>query len=158
MDFSKQIAQHLRAVYNGGNWTSSSLKDHLFDLNWKQAITKHSSNNSIYSLVYHMTYYIPEVLKVLKGGDLVAKDKFSWEAPPISSKKEWDNFLEKVWQDAEECAKIIEQLPDEKLFEDFSEKKYGTYFRNLVGMIEHLHYHLGQIVILKKILSEQYKS
>jgi len=33
--------------------------------------------------------------------------------------------------------------------------KYGNYFRNIVGVIEHIHYHLGQIVLIKKILVSQ---
>ena len=33
-------------------------------------------------------------------------------------------------------------------------EKYGNYFRNLTGIIEHLHYHLGQIVLIKKLIAE----
>jgi len=47
---------------------------------------------------------------------------------------------------------LIEQLPEAKLGEIFSEEKYGTYYRNIHGIIEHTHYHLGQIVLIKKIL------
>ena len=55
--------------------------------------------------------------------------------------------------DAEAFAQLIEQLPDSRLDEVFIEEKYGTYFRNLNGIIEHLHYHLGQLVFLKKMLT-----
>jgi hypothetical protein len=34
----------------------------------------------------------------------------------------------------------------------FSQKKYGTYYRNLMGVIEHSHYHLGQISLIRKML------
>ncbi len=46
----------------------------------------------------------------------------------------------------------IEQLPESKLWETFSDEKYGNYYRNIHGIIEHSHYHLGQIVLIKKIL------
>ncbi|HAI83731.1 MAG TPA: DUF1572 domain-containing protein, partial [Chitinophagaceae bacterium] len=28
----------------------------------------------------------------------------------------------------------------------------GTYYRNILGLIEHTHYHLGQIALIKKII------
>lgn len=49
-------------------------------------------------------------------------------------------------------AQLIEQLPDSRLEEIFSQEKYGTFHRNLFGIIEHAHYHLGQIVVIKKML------
>jgi hypothetical protein len=36
--------------------------------------------------------------------------------------------------------------------------KYGNYYRNLHGIIEHTHYHLGQIVLIKKLLKRRRKS
>ena len=51
----------------------------------------------------------------------------------------------------------IEKLGDNKLAEVFAQDKYGTYFRNLMGVIEHAHYHLGQIVIIKKMIGDQKK-
>lgn len=46
-------------------------------------------------------------------------------------------------------------MPEEKLNEDFVDKKYGTYLRNIDGMIEHSYYHLGQIVWIKKVITQQ---
>jgi len=31
-------------------------------------------------------------------------------------------------------------------------EKYGTYRRNIEGMIEHAYYHLGQISLIKKMI------
>jgi hypothetical protein len=47
----------------------------------------------------------------------------------------------------------VEQLPEARLWDDFSNGKYGNYYRNITGIIEHLHYHLGQIVLIKKMLT-----
>lgn len=51
-------------------------------------------------------------------------------------------------------SKMVNNLlaPEEKLKEAFVEEKYGTYQRNLEGMIEHSYYHLGQIVLIKELL------
>ena len=46
-------------------------------------------------------------------------------------------------------------MPDEQLWKEFAEKKYGNYYRNLQGIIEHFHYHLGQIAFIKKIVKNE---
>jgi hypothetical protein len=64
-------------------------------------------------------------------------------------------FLNETWVDAENFATLVEQLPENKLGETFTDEKYGNYYRNLHGIIEHAHYHLGQIVLIKKLLTQK---
>ncbi len=154
MNVNQQIAKHFREVFFGGNWTSSNLKDHLADVTWQQATTQVYNLNTIAALVYHISYYISAVLKPLQGEPLDAHDKYSFDLPPIRSQDDWQLLLSKMWVDAEQFASLVEQLPESRLWEDFSENKYGNYYRNLLGIIEHTHYHLGQIVLIKKILSQ----
>ena len=158
MNVSTQIAKHLREVYFGGNWTDSNLKDNLEGLSWREATTQVYSLNTIATLVFHMNYYVSGVLKVLQGGPLETKDKYAFTHPPIQSQEDWEAFLEQVWNDAENFAHHIEQLPDHILREDFIDSKYGSYYRNLHGIIEHLHYHLGQVSLIRKIIQQQSKN
>ena len=113
------------------------------------------SCNTIATLVFHINYYVSAVLKVLQGGPLDAHDKFSFNLPTIQSQQDWEQLKEKTFSEAEQFAALIEQLPENKLSEDFTDEKYGSYYRNLHGIIEHSHYHLGQISLLKKILTEK---
>ncbi|WP_312553371.1 hypothetical protein [Empedobacter brevis] len=71
----------------------------------------------------------------------------------MESQAQWEAFLARFWKDSEELAQLIEKLPEEKLKEHFVDEKYGSYQRNIDGMIEHSYYHLGQIVLLKKIVT-----
>ena len=158
MNLTAQIAKHLREVHFGGNWTSVNLKENLADVTWQQATTQVYSFNTIATLVYHMNYYISAVTKVLQGAPLDAKDKYSFDHPPIRSQEDWENLLDKTWTDAENFATLIEQFPESKLGETFVDEKYGNYYRNFHGIIEHIHYHLGQIVLIKKILSQTNKN
>lgn len=154
MNSTTQLAKHFRDVHFGGNWTSVNLKETLAGVTWRQAITKLSSLNTIAMLVFHINYYVDAILKVLQGEPLTAKDKYSFDLPPIKSKDDWESLLNKVWTDAEALANEIEQLPESKLSEIFVDEKYGTYHRNLFGVIEHTHYHLGQIVLIKKLVMQ----
>ena len=152
MNLTTQIAKHFRDVHFGGNWTSVNLKETLTGVTWQQATTKIYSLNTIATLVFHINYYIDAVTRVLQDEPLTAHDKYSFDLPPIQGQEDWERLLNKTWSDAENFARSIEQLPEGKLGEIFSEEKYGNYYRNIHGIIEHTHYHLGQIVIIKKIL------
>ena len=152
MNLTKQIAKHFRDVHFGGNWTSSNLKDNLEGVTWQQAATKVYSLNSIAALVYHMNYYVVAITKVLHKAPLDSSDKYSFDHPPVQSPDDWETLQEKTWRDAEVLASLIEHLPESILAETFVHTKYGNYYRNLHGLIEHMHYHLGQIVLIKKIL------
>lgn len=158
MKLTQQIAKQFRQLYFGGNWTSVNLKDSLAGVTWQQAATPIASFNSIATLVYHTNYYVSVVAKVLQGEPLHAKDQYSFEHPPIQSAEDWEKLLNKIWNDAENFALLIEQMPETKLWETFEEEKYGNYYRNIHGIIEHTHYHLGQIVLIKKLPGNKTKT
>lgn len=152
MSLSKDIALQFRTVYFGGNWTAVNLKDTLSGINSQQAIANVYQLNTVAALTFHIHYYVNHVLKVLQGAALQASDKFSFDHPPISSDQDWQMMINHVLKEGELFASHIEMLGDVKLFEDFVKTEYGSYYRNLQGIIEHAHYHLGQIVVIKKIL------
>jgi len=152
MNLTAQIAKHFRDIHFGGNWTAVNLRETLSDITWQQATTEVYSFNTIAALTYHINYFVSAVLKVLQGGPLAAHDKYSFDLPPVNSAEDWKTLLDKTFKEAEEFAALVEKLPENKLWEDFSDEKYGSYYRNIAGIIEHSHYHLGQIVILKKLV------
>ncbi len=152
MSLTRQIAKHFREIHFGGNWTVSNLRDNLAGLTWQQATTKVYTFNTIATLVFHVNYFVVAALEVLEGRPLTGHDKFSFDHPPIQSQEDWEKFLDKVFADAERFAKLVEQLPEHQLWDNFTDEKYGNYYRNIHGIIEHMHYHLGQIALLKKIV------
>lgn len=152
MNFSFQITQHLREIYFGNNWTGTNYTEVLKDITWEEATKQISDYNTILKLVFHTYYFIKVVIPVLDGKELDAHDKFSFDHPIISSKTDWQQLLITIYADVALLASKIEKLSDEKLVTVFSDPKYGNYYRNLHGIIEHCHYHLGQIVIIKKLI------
>lgn len=152
MNYSEEIARHLRQVHTGGNWTSSNLKEVLATVTWQQTTTRVGSCNTIAALTFHINYYIAEVTKVLQGRPLAAKDEYSYAVPEITSAEMWETLVQKTLHDAEVFASLIAELPENRLCEYFTDEKYGTYYRNLQGIVEHTHYHLGQIAVLKKLV------
>ncbi|MFK7749629.1 MAG: DinB family protein [Kordia sp.] len=152
MKIAAQIAKHFREVHFGGNWTASNLQDTLNDISYEQATTKVPNLNTILILTYHIHYYVAAVLKVFEGEDLQAKDAHSFDHPNITSQVAWEAFRTKVLNDAATFAAHLDKLPEDCFDQPFTDEKYGSYYRNMHGIIEHTHYHLGQISLLKKLV------
>jgi len=153
MSSTLQLAKRFREVILDGLWiANTNFKDQLSEVTWKQAVTKIDSLNTIAMLTFHIDYYIAGIMNVFEGGNLEIKDQFSFDLPPIESQKQWEDLLDKFWKNSEKFAALLEQMPDSKLDEVFADEKYGTYRRNIDGMIEHSYYHLGQITLIKKLL------
>ncbi|MBT8282089.1 MAG: DinB family protein [Muriicola sp.] len=152
MATSAFIAKHIKEFYFGGNWTAVNLKDSLSGLNWEQAAHRQSDLHSVAELVYHINYFVRVVLRVLEGKPLEGKDAESFDCPPIQNESDWTALKDKTWKDAEIFIRLVQKLSDKQLSELLADEKYGSYERNLIGIIEHSHYHLGQIVLLRKLL------
>lgn len=152
MNLQQQIARQFREIYFGEDWTLSDLKEHLTNVTWQQATAQIPTFNTIAILVCHMHYYVERVLNVFSGSRLEEQDEDSFIHPPINSQHDWENILNKVWADAEQLANQIEQMPEDKLWQNVAEKDCN-YYRYIHGIIQHNHYHLGQIVFLKKMIA-----
>jgi len=159
MKTNSTIANRFREVMLNGTWIAhTNFKDQLTDVSLKLANYKIGNLNTIGVLAQHIHYYIAGINNVFEGGTLDIRDKYSFDFSPIASQKNWEYILNTLWNDAEKFANFVEQLPENKLNEPFVEEKYGTYHRNIDGMIEHCYYHLGQITLLKKMITNDDKS
>jgi uncharacterized damage-inducible protein DinB len=153
MNRTKQNANRFREVILSGTWVANTnFQDQISSLTWEQATTRVGSLNTIAALTFHINYYIEGVLKVFEGGSLDIKDKYSFKVPPIESQKDWETLMNNMWSNSEKFAQLVELMPDSKLDEIFVDEKYGTYQRNIDGMIEHSYYHLGQVSLIKKMI------
>lgn len=74
--------------------------------------------------------------------------------PAIECKEDWQRMLQSLRRNVDVFAGIVENMPDESPAKDFAGEKYGSCFKKLNGMLVHSYYHLGQIVLIKKMLGE----
>lgn len=151
MKLNEYLSNRLKEILLEGKWVlGTNFKEQLVSLNWKQATQKVEDYNTIADLTFHIDYYLDGIIKVLKGGTLDIRDKFSFDSPPIKSEQDWKNLVNKFCFDSEEFIELVSKMSDEEIMSDFVDKQYGTYYRNIDVMIEHTYYHLGQILLLKK--------
>ena len=155
MKSTLEIANRFKEVILNGTWiANTNFKDQLSETHWELVTTPVDSLNTIALLAQHIHYYINGIKNVFIGGSLDIRDQYSFDFDPIDSQNQWEDFLIRFWNDAEEFAYLIEQMPEEKLNQVFVDEKYGTYQRNIDAMIEHAYYHLGQIVLIKKMIND----
>lgn len=155
MQRSEIIANRLREVLLNGHWiANTNYKEQLLSVTWRQVTQKIEDLNTIAALTYHINYYLVGLLNVFDNGLLEIKDKYSFDVPAIRSTEDWRKLVNDFLRNAERFANQVAQMPDEKLDSVFVDEKYGTYLRNIEGVIEHSYYHLGQISLIKKMTSE----
>jgi uncharacterized damage-inducible protein DinB len=155
MQLAPTLEAQFREVYLSGSWIATNLKTQLDDTSWEEATTKIGSLNTIADLAFHVNYYVAGVLQVLQGGSLDIRDKYSFDYSPIQSAADWNRLREQIYADGEAFAQAVGQLPEARLAQAFVKEEYGSWYRNITVMVEHSFYHLGQIVLLKKLVREQ---
>jgi hypothetical protein len=147
------IANRLREVLLDGKWiANTNFKEQILSVSWEQAIQKVGNLNTIALLTFHINYYLAGLLNVFNGGKLEIKDKYSFDLPEIRSEKDWNKLVNDFLSNSEMFVKQVEQMDESMLDQPFAEEKYGSYLRNIEGVIEHSYYHLGQVSLIRKMI------
>lgn len=153
MELTKILVIRLNEILLDGKWiTGTNIKNEIIDLDWKKATMKIDSLNSIADITFHIDYYIAGVLNFFENGKLEIKDKYSFDSKPINSQKDWKDLIDKFCDDSEKFVKVVRNMTDKELEKTFADEKYGTILRNINVIIEHSYYHLGQIILIKKLM------
>lgn len=155
MKRNRLLADRIREVLINGNWiANTNYKDQLQGVSWQQAKEKIGDLNTIVALTYHINYYLSGLLDAFDTGKLEIRDKFSFDAPTIDSENDWNNLVENFLSNSEKFANLVEKLDDEVFDQPFINPSYGTFLRNIEGVIEHSYYHLGQISLIRKMVTK----
>ena len=155
MNLLTSLANRLREVLTEGMWvTGTNVLAEISPLSWEEATRKVHELNTIADLTFHLQYYLAGVAQVFEGCTLDIRDKFSFDAPPITSPKEWQQRIDLFESDSKRFISLVENMTEKVLFDKFVDEKYGTNYRNIDVIIEHTYYHLGQIVLIKKLLKK----
>ena len=148
------LASRLREVLLNGHWiANTNYKEQIQSINWQQANQKVYDLNTIAALTYHINYYLSGILDAFENRKLEISDKYSFDVPQIESEADWNKLIEVFLSNSEKFVDKVQQMEDNIFDQPFFEEKYGTFQRNIEGVIEHSYYHLGQISLIKKIIT-----
>lgn len=153
MSLSLDIAKRLREVFLDGQFiANTNYNEQLASVDWQQATYRIFDLNTIAALTFHINYYIEGILSARKTNNLDIKDQYSFDHPPITSENDWHVLRNQLSTNAAKFVEEMSTFDEQQWKEPFFDEKYGSYLRNIEAVLEHSYYHLGQIVLLKKML------
>ncbi len=154
MDLSAHLVHRLQEVLLSGRWIAhTNCSAVLENVSFEQATTKVHDLNTIAALTFHITYYLRGLNEVFAGGDLTIRDTFSFDFNPPANQTEWDALVKDLREQAHAFIDFVAAMDNAKLEGPFVKEEYGSNLLNIEAIIEHTYYHLGQISLLKKMIS-----
>jgi uncharacterized damage-inducible protein DinB len=143
-----RIADQLKRVYEGKAWLGPSLIDILSDVSPEQAARRPIANaHSIWELLLHVATWMRigrERLTATKTRDYTEDE--NW--PPMAGS--WQDALATLEREERQLEQAILSFPEERLNEPAPATEPQTFYELLHGVVQHVAYHGGQIVLLKK--------
>ncbi len=153
MKISTLVARHIAEVVHG-NWTEIYLDDIVSDVTYHEAVTVPPGlTNSIAMLVHHIAFYNDIVIERINGLNPAINEANGFDIT-ISSEDEWRTLKSTSVGSFKNLATMVAALPDEKLWE-LTPTSTDSLYKTLHGIAEHAHYHLGQIVPIKKLIRQR---
>ncbi|MEJ5962078.1 DinB family protein [Pedobacter immunditicola] len=152
MKTTELIAQHILEVHEGNNWTESAIAGALADVTVNDATRQTAASpNTIASLLHHITFWNRLMVQRINGIDVPETESNGYDVPPLHTEEEWQVLKADNINSAHELAAAIRAFDENRLQQPIL-PGYSTAYKNLQGTSEHIHYHLGQMVILKQLI------
>ncbi|WP_291286764.1 DinB family protein [Flavobacterium sp.] len=152
MSESKRISNLYQSIYNGNPWLEVNLVHTLQNVSADQAYKKVNPNlNTIWEIVNHLIQWRRNILKRVQGETIITPDHNYFVPVLDSSEAAWEQSLQSLGKSQELWHAFFEDFEDADLEKIYLNNNH-TYYEHIHGIIQHDVYHLGQIVILKKLL------
>ncbi len=149
---SERISKMFADLYAGNPWIEVTITDTLKHITADMAYKKPAAGiNSIWEIVNHLISWRTTILKRLQGAIIPSPPNNYFEPVKDKSQEAWEATLERLNKSQTEWEELLPKLSEEKYDEFYPNYGYSVCeFVN--GIIQHDAYHLGQIVLIKKLL------
>lgn len=152
MSETKRISNLYQSLYNGNPWLEVTLQKTLQDVSASEAYRKINPNlNTIWEIVNHLIQWRRNILLRVQGETVKTPDHNYFVPVLDSSEAAWEQSLQTLAKSQETWNAFFEDFDDEDLAKVYINNGH-TYYEHIHGIIQHDVYHLGQIVILKKLI------
>lgn len=153
MDNLKYIKKLLKDHFNGEPWIDVNIASALKNVSASEAAEKTQGLNSIWQIVNHMISWRLALLARLKDKPVNVPDNNFIEEVKDTSDKAWAETIKKFESSQQDILSFLESSGDSML-EKVSTTSGYSYYELTISIMLHDTYHLGQIVLIKKILSK----
>jgi uncharacterized damage-inducible protein DinB len=142
----QKLGDILRHTFEKNAWHGPAVMEVLNSIDEHIVHKKFNSAHSIIELVAHMTAWRVFVTEELSR-NINYKVSEEMNFPVVKS---WQEAVDGLVASQEKLLTSLEKFPDERLSEVVPNRPY-KFFTMLHGIVHHDLYHLGQIVLIKKI-------
>ena len=156
-DLLKSLGAHHDQVWQGSPWYGSAVMNGLSDITLQEASGRIANQHTIAEILHHMTQWKKFALEKLRGNggyDIRVDSHADWIMLNDLDEAAWEHIKKLYGQVTSDLLAEIPNHPDEILDDLVSGRKY-TYLELMQGITEHDIYHLGQILLLKKIMRDE---
>ncbi|MCC9066554.1 DinB family protein [Flavobacterium piscisymbiosum] len=152
MSESKRVSNLYQSIYNGNPWLEVTLANTLENVTAEQAYRKINPNlNTIWEIVNHLIQWRRNILRRVQG-EIITTPDHNYFVPILdSSEASWEQSLQSLAKSQEMWNACLNDFNDAD-FEKIDQNNNHNFYEDIHGIIQHDVYHLGQIVILKKLL------
>jgi len=149
----QHINKLLKDHYNGVPWIDITIAGTLKTLTAKKAAMKIDGLNSVWQIVNHMISWRNALIARVKDKPARHPDNnFIWEVKNTTAKA-WKDTLKKFEKSQKDILAFLGKQKDIHL-EKISPASGYSYYELVMAIIIHDSYHLGQIVLIKKMIDE----
>ena len=143
------IEQH-NACYDEDAWFVS-VKNAVAGLTAEQAAWRpDGADNSIWEEVNHIIFWNERWIRRYRG-ELTYPEDIENTGTFRSDETDWQKTLETLDAVMDEWREILNDIPDEKLGSPVNEQYQAPWFTPLAHQNIHNAYHIGQVVLLRKL-------
>ncbi|RYY68008.1 MAG: DinB family protein [Chitinophagaceae bacterium] len=149
MNENNRLKKLLADHFDGEPWIEVQILASLQGLTARDAAKNIQGLNSIWQIVHHMRCWRETLLRRLQGEQIPSPDNNYFEAIPVVSEKHWMEALEKLTRSQQA---LLHYLSTDI---DMDEKPPGSVYSRyelLQGVLQHDAYHLGQVILIRKLL------
>jgi uncharacterized damage-inducible protein DinB len=154
MGEKQRILKMLSDLYDGSPWTDLSILGVVGDLTAAQASAKPIAQmHSVWEYLNHIIYWRTVIARILSGqAGRQDGDAADFEQIPDTSETAWRETLSRLERCQETLVGVVSKVCDGKL-DAFDQNFKATYYELIQGVVQHDAYHLGQAMIVKKIVA-----
>lgn len=152
METTDRIAKLFEDLYDGSPWIDVTLMDTLRSVSAAAAYRKPApGRNSIWQIVNHLVSWRENVLLRIQGNIIETPNNNYFSEIEDSSDAAWNKTLERLANSQKQWIYFLKRCK-ESSFDEIYPSNGITYYEHIHGILQHDAYHLGQIVLLSKLV------
>lgn len=152
MKETQHITKLFEDLYDGDPWIDVTILGVLRNISPQQAAKKMApGRNSIWQIVNHIISWRENVLLRVQGNVINTPNNNYFTEIADISETAWQQSLERLQNSQQQWITFLKHF-DESDFDKMYPGNKMSYYEHIHGIIQHDAYHLGQIVLLTKLI------